>query len=91
MYIAYDMDAYENQDVAKQLIGLLYRLRELGYNVSILQWDREFKGLDVYLISTNSLHERFLISIPLNFIPRKHQLFRCFLGIFCVQVIQTWN
>lgn len=51
VYIAYDMDAYENQDVAKQLIGLLYRLRELGYNVSILQWDREFKGLDDYLIS----------------------------------------
>lgn len=49
VYIAYDMDSYENIDVAKQLIGLFYLLKKNGYNVKIMQWNKEFKGLDDWL------------------------------------------
>ncbi len=49
VYIAYDMDAYDNPDVAKQLIGLFYRLVDEGYPVKILEWEKEFKGLDDWL------------------------------------------
>ena len=53
VYIAYDMDAYENEDVARQLVELYQKLRSSGYNIRILQWEREFKGLDDWLTRTN--------------------------------------
>lgn len=49
VYIAYDMDAYENEDVARQLVDLYQTLKASGYNIRILQWEHEFKGLDDWL------------------------------------------
>ena len=51
--IGYDMDAYENEQVAKQLLRLWFLLKENGYHARVLYWDKEFKGLDDWL-----LHEK---------------------------------
>lgn len=49
VYIAYDMDAETNEQVAKQLNRLRGMLDEVGCPHSTLQWDSRFKGLDDYI------------------------------------------
>lgn len=58
--IAYDMDAYENKDVAKQLLSLFFMLKNEGYKVRILQWDSLFKGLDNWLYESGEYEKAAL-------------------------------
>ena len=51
IYIAYDMDAATNKEVAKQLDRLRSMLDDAGYEHSTLQWDSTYKGLDDYVTS----------------------------------------
>lgn len=47
--IAYDMDLYTNEHVAKALKNLKEMLFAYGMSCKILKWDKQFKGLDDYL------------------------------------------
>lgn len=54
VYIAYDMDAYTNEQVKSQLDRLCKALTALDFGYSILRWDAKHKGLDDYV--TGSQH-----------------------------------
>lgn len=49
VYIAYDMDAYENEDVANQLNRLRCVLDTLHIDHRTMVWNEEYKGLDDYI------------------------------------------
>ena len=49
--ICFDMDLYENINVRKALNNLIDLLKEKHLNVEFMQWDREYKGLDDYLLA----------------------------------------
>lgn len=51
IYVAYDMDMYENEHVLKALDKLIEMLQEAGYQVWVLTWNPEWKGLDDFLIA----------------------------------------
>ena len=52
VYIAYDMDAETNEQVAKQLDRLKVMLDEVHCPHCTLQWDSRYKGLDDYITSS---------------------------------------
>lgn len=53
IYIAFDMDAHENKQVNEALAKLRHLLELLHFPYSTLEWDREFKGLDDFLVGHN--------------------------------------
>ena len=52
--IAFDMDAHENKQVDEALSKLKTMLSKMCIPFSTLEWDKEFKGLDDYLIGKNT-------------------------------------
>ena len=50
VFIAYDMDKFNNPDVMKAQDNLVKLLTEAGYMVQIVNWDRNYKGIDDYLV-----------------------------------------
>lgn len=55
VYIAYDMDLFDNQDVAKALCGLIEMIKELALPFKIMVWGDEQKGLDDWVVATGVL------------------------------------
>lgn len=60
--IAYDMDKYSNNNVLKAEKELIEHIKEnLKITVKILEWDRNFKGIDdylYYLVSEKAVREK---------------------------------
>ena len=50
VYIAYDMDADTNEDVAKQLKNLGDKLEKAKIPHKVLRWDPRYKGIDDYVV-----------------------------------------
>ena len=54
IYIAFDMDLYENRHVEEALNKLKTMLEKMCFPYSTLEWEREFKGLDDFLVGMNT-------------------------------------
>lgn len=46
---AYDMDKYENENVAKGCLQLLTLANEFGFKIHRIKWNKTYKGIDDYL------------------------------------------
>ena len=53
VYIAYDMDSETNPDVNRQLNKLRQTLAQEKIKYKTLKWDREYKGLDDWIVAHN--------------------------------------
>lgn len=51
IYIAYDMDMYENENVRRAYGKLKGLIASAGFRHATLEWDTEYKGLDDYLLA----------------------------------------
>ena len=49
--IAFDMDIYENVNVQKALKNLIDLLKGMNLEIDFIQWPREYKGFDDYLLA----------------------------------------
>lgn len=54
IYVAYDMDLYENKQVLKALLKLTDQLHDAGYLVYYLNWNEKWKGIDDFLIAKDN-------------------------------------
>ena len=50
VFVAYDMDKFDNPNVMQAQDNLVKLLTEAGYKVHIVNWDRTYKGIDDYLV-----------------------------------------
>ena len=53
VYICYDMDKFENPNVMQAQEELCRLLKDNGVNPVVLNWNRNFKGIDDYLLARN--------------------------------------
>lgn len=64
--IAYDNDAYKNRLVNDAISYLFQKLRN-HFNTKVITWDKEYKGLDDYLI--NNKNRKFIYGTPNQIYP----------------------
>ena len=53
-YLAFDMDKFQNEHVLEAEKKLLEIVRSMGLEVTIVNWNRQYKGIDDYLVAMNS-------------------------------------
>jgi hypothetical protein len=51
IYVAFDMDADSNQAVAKARDRVILDGIASGYNIELIQWDKQYKGIDDFLLA----------------------------------------
>lgn len=51
IYEAHDMDKYKNEHVRTGALKLHHLIAEMGFQTKVMNWDRNYKGIDDFLLS----------------------------------------